>query len=173
LDPATADRQGRRLTGSNRRQMCECDEEISGGGDDMSFWVRRRRRGAVHRLITEAGGARDGMAWHIRGIHVRMTRGARWQWVEPMAWIGGKYGGAAGFCAPGLGVDGADLMVLEWGGPVEGSGSLMRSLHRRLRPLVLDWNRRLSSSSPTKTRPTPLIASHSCCRAAGQIWHHP
>jgi hypothetical protein len=35
--------------------MCECDEEISGGGDEMSFWVRRRRRGAVHRFIIEAG----------------------------------------------------------------------------------------------------------------------
>jgi hypothetical protein len=40
---------------SNRWQMCECDEEISGGGDGMSFWVRRHRRGAVHRFITEAG----------------------------------------------------------------------------------------------------------------------
>jgi hypothetical protein len=35
--------------------MCECDEEISGGDDEMSFWVRRRRRGAVHRFIIEAG----------------------------------------------------------------------------------------------------------------------
>jgi hypothetical protein len=35
--------------------MCECDEEISGGGDGMSFWVRQHRRGAVHRFITEAG----------------------------------------------------------------------------------------------------------------------
>jgi hypothetical protein len=35
--------------------MCECDEEISGGGDEMSFWVRQRKRGAVHRFIIEAG----------------------------------------------------------------------------------------------------------------------
>jgi hypothetical protein len=35
--------------------MCECDEEISSGGDEMSFWVRRRKQGAVHRFITEVG----------------------------------------------------------------------------------------------------------------------